>query len=213
MSAASAKPANLIRRGKPSHREDLRGELLAAGVAFVVREGHEALSMRRLADEIGVSSAAPYHHFPDRRALLTAIALEGYRLMFSQAGHFSNPDAGAGSEDSQRLYDNLVSFIAFARENPNLFTLMYESELVRPTLSPELAGAHEQGYQFLRSEVARLAGHLPEEDRSVRIATIWSAVFGFALQSNRAMLRAHPVEPSPVDLGEQVVRQALRLIA
>ncbi|MFV4725668.1 TetR/AcrR family transcriptional regulator, partial [Mycobacterium tuberculosis] len=74
------------RRGQPSHREDLRGELLEAAVAYVVREGHESLSLRRLADMVGVAPSAPYHHFPDRRALLIAVALEGYKAMLALRG-------------------------------------------------------------------------------------------------------------------------------
>ena len=199
------------RRGKPSHREDLRGELLAAAVSYVTREGHEGLSMRKLAEEIGVSSAAPYHHFPDRRALLIGVALEGYRLMFIQATTLD--PASPQDDEYSTLFHTFVGFIRFARENSNMFTLMYESELVRPVLAPEIAEAQTIGFKLIRREVARLAKHITEEQRAVRIATIWSAIFGFALQSNRSMLRAHPLEPTPDDLAPEVVRQALRLIA
>ncbi|CDO37952.1 TetR/AcrR family transcriptional regulator [Novosphingobium mathurense] len=207
------KAFNRERRGKPSHREDLRAELLAAAVSYVIREGHEGLSMRRLAEEVGVSSAAPYHHFPDRRALLTAVALEGYRQMFDETAVGDSDLKPTDKGEDTTLFKTFMGFIRFARGNPNLFTLMYESELVRPTLSPELAQAQDLGFQSLRREVARRALHLSEEERAVRIATIWSAIFGFALQSNRAMLRAHPLEPAPDDLAPQVVRQALRLLA
>lgn len=204
--AAVNKMANKVeRRGQPSHREDLRGELLAAAVDFVVREGHEDLSMRKLADMVGVSPGAPYHHFADRRALLTAVALEGYQAMLART-------QVSGTGDRETLSATLVSFIRFAAENPHMFTLMYESELVRPRLSPELAKAQEEGFQLLRSTVASLTRSLPDREVAVRIATIWSAVFGYALQSNRAMLRAYPLEPPPEELASEIVRQALRLI-
>lgn len=174
-----------------------------------MRDGHEALSMRGLAEQVGVSPGAPYHHFPDRRALLTAVALEGYRHLFERVLLPTGHDGGG----EEALFQELLHFITFAAENPHMFTLMYESELIRPTLAPELAMAQEHGFQSLRKEVARLAGHLSDEERSVRVATIWSAVFGFALQSNRAMLRAHPLEPKPNELAPLIVRQALRLLA
>ncbi len=204
----SAKRQQKELRGRPSHREDLRGELLAAAVALVERDGHEGLSMRKLADEVRVSPGAPYHHFADRRALLTAVALEGYQAMLNLTGV-----SESGGEDARdNLFNTFVSFIRFAEEHPHMFTLMYESELVRPKLSPELAGAQEVGFQFLRALVAKVTGHLTEDERAVRIATIWSAVFGFALQSNRAMIRAYPLEPAPDQLAPEIVRQALRLI-
>lgn len=195
------------RRGKPSHRDDLRRELLQAAYAFVVREGHEGLSIRRLAEEIGVSPGAPYHHFADRRALLIAVALEGYRIMLAES------ERAVEQAPHEVLFANLLHFIRFASANPNIFTLMYESELVRPQLAPELAEAQDIGFQMLRREVTRATQHLTEFERSLRIATIWSAIFGFALQTNRAMLRAHPFEPVPDELAPEIVRQALRLMA
>ncbi|MBB4613412.1 TetR/AcrR family transcriptional regulator [Novosphingobium taihuense] len=195
------------RRGKPSHRNDLRSELLDAACDFVVREGHEGLSIRKLAEDVGVSPGAPYHHFPDRRALLIAVALEGYRLLFAET------EKAVAQSPQGVLFSNLLHFIRFAAANPNMFTLMYESELVRPQIAPELAEAQDVGFQMLRREVARATQHLSEHERSLRIATIWSAIFGFALQTNRAMLRAHPLEPMPDELAPEIVRQALRLMA
>lgn len=195
------------RRGKPSHRDDLRSELLAAAYEFVVREGHEGLSIRKLAEEIGVSPGAPYHHFPDRRSLLIAVALEGYRQLLAET------EQAVAASPEGLLFANLLHFIRFAAANPNMFTLMYESELVRPQVAPELAEAQDIGFQMLRREVTRATQHLSEHERSLRIATIWSAIFGFALQTNRAMLRAHPLEPMPDELAPEIVRQALRLMA
>lgn len=195
------------RRGKPSHRDDLRSELLAAAYEFVVREGHEGLSIRKLAEEIGVSPGAPYHHFPDRRSLLIAVALEGYRQLLAET------EKAVAASPEGLLFANLLHFIRFAAANPNMFTLMYESELVRPQVAPELAEAQDIGFQMLRREVTRATQHLSEHERSLRIATIWSAIFGFALQTNRAMLRAHPLEPMPDELAPEIVRQALRLMA
>lgn len=209
----AAKQRRLERRGQPSHREDLRRELLEAAVAFVEREGHEGLSIRKLAEQVGVSPGAPYHHFPDRRTLLTAVALEGYAVMFRQTQTPPLTDDQRSEHSSEEaLFHTFLRFIRFAAENPHMFTLMYESELVRPTLSPELADAQEIGFQLLRREVEGIAGHLDERERAIRMATIWSAIFGYALQSNRAMLRAYPLEPAPDELAPEIVRQALRLL-
>lgn len=206
--AMAGRKPSVERRGQPSHREDLRNELLAAATAIVTREGHEGLSIRRLAEEVGVSPGAPYHHFPDRRALLTAVALNGYQELLAQTVPATSADKSDGP-----LAQTLANFVRFAVDNPHMFTLMYESELVRPRLSPELAAAHEEGFQFMRNEVKRLAGNLSEREVAIRVATIWSAVFGFALQSNRAMLRPHSAEPAPGELAPEIIRQALRLLS
>ena len=196
------------KRGKPSHREDLQSELLTAACAFVARHGHDALSIRRLAQEVGVTSGAPYHHFQDRRALLLAVALEGYRRMFEA----DDAAVQGAATPYECVYRSCHSFLRFAAENPRLFTLMYESELVRPHLAPEIERAHDQGYLRLRTEAARVSAGLTPRERSVRISTLWCALFGFALQRGREMLRAPASEPEPQKLADAVIRQALRLL-
>jgi AcrR family transcriptional regulator len=42
------------------------------------RECLAALTLRRVAREAGVSQAAPYSHFKDKKALLAAVAIEGF---------------------------------------------------------------------------------------------------------------------------------------
>ena len=61
------------------HKENLRQDLIDAGLAYVKAQGHASLSVRTLAQKVGVSPGAPYHHFPDRRSLLLAIAGEGFK--------------------------------------------------------------------------------------------------------------------------------------
>ena len=49
-----------------------------AAAAEIERSGYENLSLRELAASLGVSRAAPYRHFVDRRALLSALAADGF---------------------------------------------------------------------------------------------------------------------------------------
>ncbi|MCX7282682.1 MAG: TetR/AcrR family transcriptional regulator [Novosphingobium sp.] len=195
------------RRGRPSHREDLRQELLDAARAFIVREGHESLSMRRLAEEIGVSSAAPYHHFPDRRALLIAVATDGYRLMFEES-----LQGTSSSDPREKLRALLLDFLRFSSENRRLFTLMYESELVREEMAPEIQEAQDIGFRRLHEIMLAVAPNLSDRERGIRTATLWCSVFGFALQTNRAMIRTPQPEPERAELGAALVGQALRLL-
>ncbi|HQS97561.1 MAG: TetR family transcriptional regulator [Novosphingobium sp. 17-62-19] len=194
------------KRGRPSHREDLRQELLDAAKAFIVREGYESVSMRRLSDEIGVSSAAPYHHFPDRRALLLAIALDGYRTMFE-----SSLIGVDSTEPREILRGLLLNFLRFAAHNRRLFALMYESELVREGPAPEILEAQDQGFRSLHEIMLTVAPELPDRERAIRTATLWCAVYGFALQTNHAMIRTPQPEPERDELAEALVAQALRL--
>src|ERR1700709_2602431 len=80
---------------KPYHHGDLRSALLMAGEAMVDRVGVEALSLRELTREIGVSNNAPRRHFPSKQVLLDALALQGFERLgavLSRAASSEEPD-------------------------------------------------------------------------------------------------------------------------
>ncbi|PLS69654.1 MAG: hypothetical protein CV045_00830 [Cyanobacteria bacterium M5B4] len=61
------------------HHGDLKQALISAALEVVAQEGAKNLSLRQVAKRVGVSHNAPYRHFPDRDALLAALAEEGFR--------------------------------------------------------------------------------------------------------------------------------------
>lgn len=195
---------------KPSyHRENLKEDLLAAALSHVEAEGHQELSVRKLAQIVGVSPGAPYHHFPDRRSLLIAVALEGYRRLTSEAAervqlHLEGP---------QILTRTCHAFLDFCKKNRRLMELMYESELTRPLLDPAIQQAQQSGYQVLRNAILLAAPHLPPDEMGARIATVWSAMYGFALMRDRHMIQPHDEidESHADDAAHAIVRQVVKL--
>lgn len=102
------------------HHGDLRTALVDAGLAALQVVDSDALSLRALARDVGVSATAVYRHFPDKRALLTALAGAGIaklgeaqRYASAQA---SGPDAFAATGRA---------YVRFALANPALFRLMF----------------------------------------------------------------------------------------
>src|SRR5688572_18502563 len=78
MPASAARP-----RRKPRdryHHGDLRRALLDEALRTIQREGVEALTLRSIGRRLGVSRTALYRHFADKRALLSAVATEGFRM-------------------------------------------------------------------------------------------------------------------------------------
>jgi len=108
---------------KPYHHGDLRRALVEAAERLLEREGASALSLRAVAREAGVSSAAPYHHFKDKNELLSAVA----RLGFEQMGQAMKRAIEGLTSPSERMNAVGVAYVCFARENVALYTLMYDS--------------------------------------------------------------------------------------
>ena len=61
------------------HHGDLRDALVQAALVEAEQGGPEAISLKALAKQLGVSQPAPYRHFADREALLEAVTAEAFR--------------------------------------------------------------------------------------------------------------------------------------
>src|SRR5213592_1296667 len=66
------------------HHGNLRAALLEGAERMLAERGSGELSLRELAREVGVSHAAPRRHFPDRQALLDALAEAGFARLGSE---------------------------------------------------------------------------------------------------------------------------------
>ncbi len=63
------------------HHGDLRAAVIAAGLKRLEAGDGGELGLRALARDVGVSATALYRHFPDKEALLDALADEGLRRL------------------------------------------------------------------------------------------------------------------------------------
>src|SRR6201986_4089432 len=61
------------------HHGDLPDALVQAAFQEAERGGPEAISIKALAKQLGVSQPAPYKHFADREALLATVTAEAFR--------------------------------------------------------------------------------------------------------------------------------------
>src|SRR5579859_7462110 len=72
------KSCPVVRLAKQAyHHGDLRNALVDEGLKLLEQSGNSEFTLRDLARRVGVSPAAPYSHFEDKRALLAAVAAAG----------------------------------------------------------------------------------------------------------------------------------------
>jgi AcrR family transcriptional regulator len=185
------------------HHGDLRAALIGAAAAEIERIGYENLSLRELAVSLGVSRAAPYRHFADRRALLAALAAGGFDAL---AAIYRK--AGVTGKTSQlRLAASGRAYLAFAEERPQLFRLMFASDLFGGgPPDPALTKAAGDCYQLFEGLVAATLD-VPDDDK-VKATTIalMSTSYGFALLRMGDRLRPFMVgRLTPSDLIDAVL--------
>jgi AcrR family transcriptional regulator len=116
----------------PYHHGDLRNALLRSARDLLERSGEANLSLRSVARDAGVSSAAPYRHFADKDELLAALAAVGYHELIDRIGSIPARDGA--------LTELIESFLAFAESEPGLFRLMFSYPCTRGDAEPARAG-------------------------------------------------------------------------
>lgn len=107
---------------RPYHHGALREALLEQAERTVRERGADALSLRELAREVGVSHGAPRRHFTDRQALLDAVAEAGFDRLGAELRAAAD---GAGEEFEPRLGATAAAYVRFATRDPALLDLMF----------------------------------------------------------------------------------------
>lgn len=181
------------RTGKrPYHHGNLKDELLRAGLELVAQGGPEALSMRALSRRAGVSHAAPYRHFEDRRDLLAAIARQGFEHLDQRMADAATD--GDGPLD--RFRSIATAYVAFAFANPAHYGLMFGREVFNGPPPEDLRAAARTPLSRAVEAVAacQSAGAMPSEDPRVITDVAWATLHGLAVLATNGLVDAGPNE-------------------
>lgn len=153
------------------HHGDLRNALLTVTTELVRERGTRGFSVSEAARRAGVSSSAPYRHFPDRDAMLAAVALTGF--MELEERFASLPASQAFTDRAARI---ATEYLHFAREDPARFEVMFAHGIDK-TKHEDLL---RQTFQVQERLEAALNPYLAQADLARRGAELWSLAHGVA---------------------------------
>lgn len=164
---------------KTFHHGDLRNALIAAAGRLMAERSDWTFTLREVARAAGVSHNAPYNHFPDRRALLAAVATRAFED-FGSALAESVAEAGSASV-ADRIRASARAYIAFALRNASRFRLMFSAELAGCE-EAALTRAGERAFAVLRGLIDEGVGNrtLSPNPGGTHALAAWSLVHGFA---------------------------------
>jgi AcrR family transcriptional regulator len=136
-------------------------EIVAAARELLEEEGPHGLSMRRVADRLGIRAPSIYKHLPDKQALedaLISAALEEQAELFERA--LGEPDP---------LGAIVAAFRRFVHEHPHLYRLMTDKPLRRDRLAPGVEAR-------AAAPVVRATGDDPDAARA-----LWAFAHGMTI--------------------------------
>jgi AcrR family transcriptional regulator len=185
------KPVAVRRRAPRGQGEQLRASILRAAADLLAETGREEeVSIRAVAERVGVTPPSIYLHFADKDALLDAVCLEAFTDLheaMNVAGHDSG-DPLAALRAQGRAY------VDFARARPEHYRLMFmrrpDRDLEMPT-EAEVAAVAGLSVVIDSVRLAQKRSLIEPGDDPVRIAlSLWAGVHGVA-----ALLIAKPHFP------------------
>jgi AcrR family transcriptional regulator len=202
-------PTPRPRRGY--HHGDLRRALLEASLEIIEERGVAQLSLRAVARRVGVSHAAPKHHFGDLRGLCCAVAEEGYRQLGEHMARARGAEPGARPIEAFKRVG--MAYVDFAARHPGHFRAMFHPELADRADLPSLQRAAEAAYELLLDALraAQEAGEVRAGDTRDLALGAWSMVHGLAALAVDRQLRGKGFSSTrPVELADALTDQLYR---
>jgi AcrR family transcriptional regulator len=190
---------------RPYHHGNLRTALLAEAERTVRERGARELSLRELARTVGVSHGAPRRHFPDRQALLEALAEAGFERLGAE---LREAREGAGEDFQSRLQATAAAYVRFATRDAALLELMFAGK--HSEHAEELSEAAERAFSvmFALIEQGQIEGALdPGEPERVGLV-LFATIQGVAALATGGMIQTDQVEQLLADAIERFLRGA-----
>lgn len=183
------------------HHGDLREALIQAALREAEQGGPEAISIKALAQALGVSQPAPYRHFADREALLVAVTAEAFRQFNAVLRQ-----AVATSSRRSKLSRLAQAALAFGLERSGIYRLMFASQTMAcADKDSELHVAAQETFALLLDALGGPCDHLRER----HALQIWASLHGVVMLAQQGLLTGNGIKVSRAQLVEDMVAQTL----
>jgi AcrR family transcriptional regulator len=154
---------------------DFRERLCAAAERLFAEQGPDAVTMRQLAAELGVSPMTPYRYFQDKDDILAAVRTNGFNR-FAETLEKARDGAASVRSKGAAVGD---AYVSFAFENPHTYKLMFDLNQPMDGDYPELIEAGRRAYDTMSAWVKDLvaAGEMAGDPQEIG-TMFWAATHG-----------------------------------
>jgi AcrR family transcriptional regulator len=191
-------------RARRGEGGQLREEILAATERLLGKTGdEEAVSVRAIADAVGVSPPAIYLHFPDKDALIFEVCA----ARFTDLHQALEAAAGPVDDPIESLIARGKAYVRFGVENPEQYRILFMRRGNKRTVLPdELRSTEAFGTLVHAVERCVEMRALPSDPGALEVALeLWAAAHGVA-----SLLIGIKGFPWPDDFAERVLRTYVR---
>jgi len=165
---------------------DFRERLCEAAERLFAERGADAVTMRQLAAELGVSPMTPYRYFEDKEDILAAVRANGFNR-FAEALERARDSTPGGARARGTAVGE--AYVTFALENPHSYKLMFDFNQPNVEKYPELVAAGQRARQTMTGYVedAIAEGIVTGDPQQIGMMN-WAAIHGAVILELAGML-------------------------
>jgi AcrR family transcriptional regulator len=186
-------------------KREVRQGILDAARAIAARDGWQAVTVRRLAEQVEYSPPIIYQHFASKEAVLLELVREGFRTLRS-----SLDAAGAAADRPEdALLGMAHAYWAFAWDSPDLYQVMYGLGGVPFGVSATWEDGNRIG-EAVAPVVAAIPGTdspPSTEETWIRVLGLWAAMHGLVALAMAGRIEGGRAGGAP--LVDRIVRDAI----
>lgn len=182
--AAKCDKDEIMSDEKKYHKGDVKTDAVNVAFAIVQAEGGRKLTMRHLADEIGISHTALYRHYKNKDAVLLEVASKGYRqLMLKMAASLQAQDKNS----AEQLCDAALAYVGFADEHGEIYRLMNGDFAQGANGNAAITALADKMFEILKLIILKgqAEGVFKADDAEQLAFALWSLLHGYVELSLR----------------------------
>tara|TARA_R110000868_G_scaffold73378_1_gene212879 strand:+ start:2987 stop:3676 length:690 start_codon:yes stop_codon:yes gene_type:complete len=194
-----------IKAPRTYHHGDLRDALIDAALKLVETDGPEAVNFNALAKTLGVSQAAPYRHFADREALLTAVATKAFQ---TTSANFRRKLKRKSTRS--KLAQLAHAYLNFGLNEFGIYRLLYMSRLLRHAdTNSDLYRAADAGFDLVLETIDTALDDMTRRRIALRF---WTSLHGAVMLAEQGILPARIHQISVNELVDELIADTERAI-
>ena len=182
---------------------DFRERLCEAAERLFAEKGPEAVTMRQLAAELGVSPMTPYRYFQDKDDILAAVRANGFNR-FAEALEAAREHASGARAKGAAVGE---AYVNFAFEHPQTYKLMFELDQPHEGDYPELVEAGKRARQTMTGYVEdQIASGVFKGDPAMIGLMFWASTHGAVVLELAGKLPAGAARKLHHELSQTLAR-------
>src|SRR3954454_16060772 len=169
------------RRAPRGSGDQLRAEILDATKDLLLETCHaKAVSIRSVAERVGVTPPSIYLHFADKDALLDAVCARYFEKLDDEMQRAAAPSDGVEPSAIEVLRAQGLAYVRFALKTPELYRIATMGE-GRPGSDLDVA-LNSSAFEHMRTAIEALMadGVYPAGDSTAFVMELWAAAHGVA---------------------------------